>query len=107
MRLSTRLALAVGATLPLLVLASGWLLLQFVSRDLHREQDQHLRDRAAAVVPEARTVLRAAAAGRPDTVEQARARRLYAAALDVGVRVVGPDGTFTGGPQPAATVRLP
>ncbi|MFE2373492.1 sensor histidine kinase [Streptomyces sp. NPDC059398] len=107
MRLSTRLALAVGLTLPLLVIASGWLLLQFVSRDLHHEQDQHLRDRAAAVVPEVRTVLKAAAADRPDPVEQARARRLYAAALDVGVRVTGPEGTFSGGPQPGPGVQLP
>ncbi|WP_329459153.1 sensor histidine kinase [Streptomyces sp. NBC_01497] len=107
MRLSTRLGLAVGLTLPLLVLASGWLVLQFVSRDLSREQDQHLRDRVAAVVPEASTVLKAAAADRPDTVEQARARRLYADALDVGVRVTGPDGTFAGGPQPGPDVRLP
>ncbi|MET7612910.1 two-component sensor histidine kinase, partial [Streptomyces seoulensis] len=43
MRLSTRIGLAVGCTVPLLVLASGWLLTQLVARDLNRAGDQHLR----------------------------------------------------------------
>lgn len=107
MRLSTRIALAVGLSVPLLVLLCGWLLLQFVSHDLHREQDDHLRERAAAVAKDARTVLRVTAADRPDAVEEARQRQLYSAALDVGVRLVGPGGTFMGGPQPGASVPLP
>ncbi|OEV07415.1 hypothetical protein AN219_32250 [Streptomyces nanshensis] len=106
MKLSTRIALAVGLTVPVLVLASGWLLLALVSRDLHAEQDAHLRERAAVVKKDARRLLRVTAKDRP-RAEQARERRLYAAALDVGIRVVGPHGTFSGGPQPDARTRLP
>lgn len=106
MRLSTRIGIAVGLTVPLLVLASGWLLFQLVARDLHREEDDHLRARAAAVAPDARALLRVAAADRPKAAD-ARERRLYTAALDVGVRVVGPEATFSGGPQPDASVALP
>ncbi|MER6130237.1 two-component sensor histidine kinase, partial [Streptomyces sp. NPDC001795] len=70
MRLSTRIGLAVGATVPLLVLASGWLLLMpLIARDLHREEDNHLRQRATAVLPDARALLRAAAAGRPQAAD--------------------------------------
>ncbi|MET7480651.1 hypothetical protein ABZT17_40825 [Streptomyces sp. NPDC005648] len=54
MRLSTRVGLAVGVTVPFLVLASGWLLLRLVERDLHSAEDQHLRTRAAAMKPDAR-----------------------------------------------------
>ncbi|AVH56445.1 MULTISPECIES: sensor histidine kinase [Streptomyces] len=106
MRLSTRIGLAVGCTVPLLVLASGWLLLTLVARDLYRAEDAHLRERAAAAVPEARALLRASAAGRPKAADT-RERQLYSAALDVGVRVVGPDATFSGGPQPGDSVALP
>ncbi|MFG2126085.1 ATP-binding protein [Streptomyces sp. NPDC048710] len=106
MRLSARIGLAVGCTVPLLVLASGWLLLQLVARDLHRAEDDHLRERAAAVLPDARALLRAGAAGRPKAADT-RERALYSAALDVGVRVVGPDGSFSGGPQPGSGVPLP
>ncbi|MFD0504446.1 hypothetical protein ACFQ0G_18980 [Streptomyces chiangmaiensis] len=106
MRLSTRIGLAVGLTVPLLVLASGWLLLRLVAQDLHREQDRHLRERAVSVLPDARALLRATAAGRPQAADT-RERRLYNAALDVGIRVVGPTATFSGGPQPGASVALP
>ncbi|RAJ61838.1 two-component system sensor histidine kinase PrrB [Streptomyces sp. Amel2xB2] len=106
MKLSTRIALAVGLTVPLLVLASGWLLLALVSRDIHAEQDAHLRERAAVVKEDARRLLRVTEKDRP-RAEQLRERRLYAAALDVGIRVVGPNGTFSGGPQPDARTRLP
>ncbi|SCK46496.1 two-component system, OmpR family, sensor histidine kinase PrrB [Streptomyces sp. WMMB 714] len=106
MKLSTRIALAIGVTVPLLVLASGWLLYLLVARDLHAEQDAHLRERAAVVQGDARRLLRAAAAGRP-AAELARERRLYASALDVGIRVTGPNGTVSGGPQPDARTRLP
>jgi two-component system, OmpR family, sensor histidine kinase PrrB len=105
-RLSTRIGLAVGVTVPLLVLASGWLLLQLVNRDLHSAEDDHLRARAAAVKPDARALLRASANGRPKAADN-RERLLYSAALDVGVRVLGPDATFSGGPQPDASVPLP
>ncbi|MCX5385705.1 HAMP domain-containing sensor histidine kinase [Streptomyces sp. NBC_00083] len=106
MKLATRIALAVGVTVPLLVLASGWLLLALVGRDLHRAEDSHLRSRATAIAQDARTLLRAAANDRP-TAEENRQRRLFNAALDVGVRLVGPDGTFSGGPQPDPSVALP
>ncbi|MFF4708008.1 sensor histidine kinase [Streptomyces sp. NPDC001288] len=106
MRLSTRIGLAVGVTVPLLVLASGWLLLRLVDHDLHRAEDDHLRSRAAAVAPDARALLRASAGGRPKAADT-RERQLFSSALDVGVRVVGPDGTFSGGPQPDASVGLP
>jgi len=105
-RLSTRIGLAVGVTVPLLVLASGWLLLQLVNHDLHSAEDSHLRARATAVVPDARALLRASANGRPKAADN-RERLLYSAALDVGVRVEGPDATFSGGPQPGASVPLP
>ncbi|MGW7365148.1 sensor histidine kinase [Streptomyces sp. NPDC054841] len=107
MRLSTRIALAVGITVPVLVLAAGWLLLQLVARDLHAEQDAHLRERATQVVGDARRLLRVTAADRPAAVEQARERQLYASALDVGIRLAGPHGTVSGGPQPSASVALP
>jgi two-component system sensor histidine kinase PrrB len=106
MKLSTRIGLAVGVTVPLLVLASGWLLLQLVNHDLHSAEDSHLRARAAAVVPDARALLRASVNGRPKAADN-KERLLYSAALDVGVRVVGPDATFSGGPQPSASVPLP
>jgi two-component system sensor histidine kinase PrrB len=107
MRLSTRIALAVGVLVPLLVLASGWIMVRLVSGDVHREADAHLRQRAAAVQPEARDLLRAMANDRPASVEEARRRRLFTAALDVGIRVTGPAQTVSGGPQPAASVALP
>ncbi|MER5386537.1 HAMP domain-containing sensor histidine kinase [Streptomyces sp. NPDC002688] len=107
MRLSTRIALAVGATVPVLVLATGWLLLRLVAADLHDQQDAHLRQSAAAVAKDARGLLRASAADRSAAVEQARERRLFTSALDVGVRLTGPEETFMGGPQPAQGVPLP
>ncbi|GHE08390.1 sensor histidine kinase [Streptomyces alanosinicus] len=106
MRLSTRIGLAVGCTVPLLVLGSGWLLLHLVARDLHRAEDQHLRQRATAVAKDARSLLRASENGRPK-VADTRERRLFSAALDVGVRVVAPDADFSGGPQPGPSVTLP
>ena len=87
MRLSTRIALAVGATVPVLVLATGWLLLRLVAADLHDQQDAHLRQSAAAVAKDARGLLRASAADRSARIEQARERRLFTSALDVGVRL--------------------
>lgn len=107
MRLSTRIALAVGATVPVLVLATGWLLLRLVAADLHDQQDAHLRERATAVAKDARGLLRASAADRSAAVEQARERRLFTSALDVGIRLIGPEETFTGGPQPDQEVSLP
>ncbi|MEU6478465.1 HAMP domain-containing sensor histidine kinase [Streptomyces sp. NPDC047017] len=106
MRLSTRIGLAVGCTVPLLVAASGWLLLHLVARDLHQVEDQHLRRRAAAIAPDARALLRATAGDRTKAADT-RQRQLFSAALDVGVRVTGDGTVFSGGPQPDAAVRLP
>ncbi|MYQ44278.1 two-component sensor histidine kinase, partial [Streptomyces sp. SID4985] len=86
MKLSTRVGLAVGCTVPLLVLASGWLLLHLVARDLRGAGAEHLRQRATAIAPDARALLRASANGRP-RVADVRERQLFSAALDVGVRV--------------------
>ena len=107
MRLSTRIALAVGVVVPLLVLASGWVLVHLVTRDVHKATDSHLRERSVAVSADARNLLRAMANDRPASVEQARQRRLFSAGLDVGLRVIGDDGTVSGGPQPGASVPLP
>ncbi len=109
MKLSTRIAIAVGVVVPLLVLASGVLLLRLVGRDAHSDQDAHLSSRAAVLLPVARSFLRVERAGRP-VQQQTRERRLFSAALDVGVRVVsGTDGATVaeGGPQPADGVPLP
>ncbi|HEV7625999.1 MAG TPA: two-component sensor histidine kinase, partial [Streptomyces sp.] len=106
MKLSTRIALAVGVAVPLLVLASGWLLFKLVARDMHAEQDAHLRERAGVAKTDARRLLRVTAADRP-AAEQARERQLYASALDVGIRVSGPYGTVSGGPQPDEATPLP
>lgn len=107
MRLSARIALAVAVVVPLLVIGSGWIMVRLVGRDVHAAADAHLRERAAAVRPEALGLLRAMANDRPPGVEQARQRRLFTAALDVGIRVTGPGGTVAGGPQPAASITLP
>jgi two-component system, OmpR family, sensor histidine kinase PrrB len=106
MKLSTRIALAVGVTVPVLVLASGWLLFQLVARDTHAEQDAHLRQRAAVAEPDARRLLRVTASDRR-AAARLRERKLYASALDVGIRVVGPYGTVSGGPQPDEATKLP
>ncbi|WP_343241967.1 HAMP domain-containing sensor histidine kinase [Streptomyces sp. SID13666] len=107
MRLSTRIAIAVGVLVPLLVLASGWLLVRLVANDLHAQADAHLRERAAAMAQDARNLLRVTAADRSAAAEQAKEKRLFTSALDVGIRLIGPDGTVTGGPQPGASFTLP
>lgn len=107
LRLSTRIAIAVGVLVPLLVLASGWLLVRLVADDLHAQADAHLRERAAAMAQDARNLLRATAADRSAAAEQAKEKRLFTSALDVGIRLVGPDGTVAGGPQPGPSFTLP
>ncbi|WP_328540346.1 sensor histidine kinase [Streptomyces sp. NBC_00344] len=106
MRLSTRIALVVGAVVPLLVLASGWVLVGLVSKDMHAQADQRLDERARSVATAARGLLRATSADRP-RAEQARQRKLFTAALDIGIRLTGPDGTVMDGSQPDPAVRLP
>ncbi|MBT2382465.1 HAMP domain-containing sensor histidine kinase [Streptomyces sp. ISL-11] len=106
MRLSTRIAIAVGAVVPLLVAASGWVLVSLVTKDLHAQADQRLTERAHSVAGAARGLLRASSQDRP-RAEQARQRELLTSALDVGIRLTGPDGTVMDGPQPDPSVRLP
>ena len=108
MRLSTRIALVTAALVPVLVLLSGVLLLGLANRDLHTGQDGQLRQRAAAALPSARTVLRAAADGR-SRQEANQQHRLTSVALDVGVRVVAADGQVveSDGGQPAPSFVLP
>ncbi|MYT29550.1 MULTISPECIES: HAMP domain-containing sensor histidine kinase [unclassified Streptomyces] len=83
-----------------------WLLLDLVGRDLHEQADQRLAERAHGVAAAARGLLRAASQDRP-RAEQAHQRKLYSAALDVGIRLQGPDRTVQEGPQPDPSVRLP
>ncbi|MFD7982971.1 sensor histidine kinase [Kitasatospora indigofera] len=108
MRLSTRIALSVTVLVPAMVLAAGLLLVGLVHRDLSRQQDAVLRERAAAVLPNVRTLLAADSKGRP-RAEQNQQRKVLDGALDSGVRLAGADGTLllVVGPQPAENVRLP
>ncbi|MBL1096120.1 sensor histidine kinase [Streptomyces coffeae] len=106
MRLATRIALAVGVAVPVLVLASGWVLLRLVASDLHHEQDARLRRGANAVAPDARALLRATASGRTQA-QQNRERQLLGSALDMGIRLRGPQGTVAAGPRPKDSVALP
>ncbi|MGD3109544.1 sensor histidine kinase [Streptomyces sp. YGL11-2] len=108
MRLSTRIAIVVGAVVPLLVAASGWVLVGLVGRDLLAQADQRLDARARSVATAARGVLLAESRGRPKG-EHAHRRKLATAALDIGIRLIGPAGTatVTDGPQPGPAVHLP
>ncbi|MEW1907566.1 HAMP domain-containing sensor histidine kinase [Kitasatospora sp. NPDC085895] len=108
MKLSTRIALSVTVLVPLLVLAAGLLLLGLVHRDLLRQQDEVLRARAAAVLPNARTLLAASAGNRPKA-EQNQQRKVLDGALDSGVRLAAADGAvrLAVGPQPVESVVLP
>ncbi len=108
MRLSTRIAVAVGVVVPLLVLASGALVVRLVTKDAKAGVDARLQARAAVVTPIARGMLRVGRTGRP-AQEENREHRLFAAALDMGVRVVSADGgtIAEGGPQPPDAVPLP
>ena len=108
MRLSTRIALVTTALVPVLVLLSGLLLLGLVSRDLHAGQDAQLRQRTAAALPAARTLLRTAADDRLRQ-EANQQHRLTSVALDVGVRLTTAAGApvISEGGQPAPDVMLP
>ncbi|MEU6065457.1 MULTISPECIES: sensor histidine kinase [Streptomyces] len=106
MRLSTRIALAVGASVPLLVLASGWLLLHLVTGDLRAHRDDQLRARATVVAKNAKAYLDVAGTDHP-ILEQVRRRRLVNSARDVGVRLTGPADTISAGPQPDPSPTLP
>ncbi|MFJ3229965.1 sensor histidine kinase [Streptomyces sp. NPDC086787] len=106
MRLSTRVAITVGAVVPLLVAVSGWVLVDLVARDLHAQADQRLKERAHSVAVAARGLLRASSRDRP-RAEQAHQRQLFTSALDVGIRLQGPETSVQDGPQPDASVRLP
>ncbi|MFD0447123.1 hypothetical protein ACFQ10_39910 [Streptomyces indonesiensis] len=106
MRLSTRIALAVGVSVPLLVLASGWLLLHLVGDDLRAHQNSQLRARATVVAKNAKSFLDVAGTDRP-VMKQARKRRLVNSARDVGIRLTAPGDTISAGPQPDPFPSLP
>lgn len=106
MRLSTRLAVAVGVSVPLLVLATGWLLLSLVADDLRAHQDAQLSARATAVATNANRYLHAKEDDQPVIAEKSR-RRLEGSARDMGIRLTGPDDTISAGPQPDRGIRLP
>ncbi|MCZ4605750.1 HAMP domain-containing sensor histidine kinase [Streptomyces sp. Lzd4kr] len=106
MRLSTRVALAVGASVPLLVLASGWLLLHLVSSDLLAHRDDQLRARATVVAKNAKAYLDVVGTEHP-IMEEARHQRLVNSARDVGVRLTVPQGRVSAGPQPDPLSHLP
>jgi two-component system sensor histidine kinase PrrB len=105
-KLSTRIALAVGASVPALVLASGWLLLHLVADDLRAHQDDQLRARATVVAKNAKAYLDVAGTDHP-FLEQVRRRRLINSARDVGVRLTSPGGSVSAGPQPEPYPTLP
>lgn len=106
MRLSTRIALAVGVLVPLLVIAAGSLVVRWVTADVTHRQDVTLRERADRLAPDARALLRAVENDRENAV-RARETRLFDGALDVGVRVELPGGPVAAGPQPPPEVALP
>ncbi|WP_236653513.1 sensor histidine kinase [Streptacidiphilus melanogenes] len=108
MKLSTRLALWVALTVPLVVLALGALLVGLVGHDLRQQQNTRLRTLAVALQPDVRSILNAQRGGRPN-VERLRNRQVLSAALDAGVLVLDSQGAVAldGGPRPAATVTLP
>ncbi|MCC9309763.1 HAMP domain-containing histidine kinase [Kitasatospora sp. RB6PN24] len=103
MRLATRIALRSALLLPVLVLGAGALLLGLVTHDLRAEQDTKLRERAQAVLPNARALLTADRQGRSQAMQNQH-RLLLEAALDVGVRVENAEGeaVSSGGPMPTA-----
>ncbi|MFE7169369.1 sensor histidine kinase [Streptomyces sp. NPDC057616] len=106
MKLSTRIALTVGASVPALVLASGWLLLHLVGIDLRAHQDDQLRARATVVAKNAKAYLDVSGTDHP-LLEQVRRQRLVNSARDVGVRLTGPGRPIAAGPQPEPYPTLP
>ncbi|MET7304709.1 HAMP domain-containing sensor histidine kinase [Embleya sp. NPDC005575] len=106
MRLSTRIALAVGVLVPLLVIAAGTLVVRWVTADVTQRQDAALRQRADHLAPDARALLRAVENDRENAV-RARENKLLDGALDLGVRVELPGGPVSAGPQPPPDVKLP
>ncbi|MFJ7073697.1 sensor histidine kinase [Streptomyces sp. NPDC098781] len=106
MRLSTRVALAVGASVPVLVLASGWLLLHMVTHDLRAHRDAQLRVRATIVAKNAKAYLDVVGTDHP-VMEEARHQRLVNSARDVGIRLTGPQGSVSAGPRPDPLPDLP
>ncbi|OPF77299.1 two-component sensor histidine kinase [Streptomyces antioxidans] len=106
MKLSTRVALAVGVSVPLLVLASGWLLVRLVGDDLRTHQSSQLRARATVVAKNAKAYLDVAGTDHP-VMENARQRRLVNSARDVGIRLTAPGETISAGPQPDPFPSLP
>ncbi|WP_247706277.1 sensor histidine kinase [Streptomyces liliiviolaceus] len=92
--------------MPVLALATNWLLLAWFAKDLHAEQEMQLRSRATAITHNAEAYLKAVEANHPVIAENAR-RRLIDSALDVGFRLDAPDGIVEGGPAQDLATELP
>ncbi|MFI6346362.1 sensor histidine kinase [Streptomyces sp. NPDC050560] len=106
MRLSTRLALSAAVIMPLMVLATSYVLVRWFASDLRLEQNRQLRSRATVITHNAQAYLQAVEAHRPVVARRAR-RRLIASSLDIGFRLKGPEGVVRGGSQPGAPLRFP
>jgi len=105
-RLSTRIALSAAVIVPLLVLATNYLLLGWFADDLRAAQERQLRSRATVLTHNAQAFLKAVEANHPVIAENAR-RRLIASALDVGVRLNAPGEVISAGPRHDPELRLP
>lgn len=106
MRLSTRIALSAAVIVPLLVLATNYLLLAWFADDLRAEQETQLRSRATTLTHNAQVYLGAVAAGRSVVAKNAR-RRLVVSSADVGFRLYGPKGVVEAGPRHDPALSLP
>lgn len=106
MKLSTRIAISVAVLVPLLVLGAGALVVRWARHDLTDRQDRLLCERADSLEEPAR--LLAGATG-DDRAQVARTRqyRLFALALDVGLRLDTREGAMQVGPQPPVNAELP
>ncbi|WP_217170144.1 ATP-binding protein [Streptomyces sp. AC512_CC834] len=91
MRLSTRIALSAAVIVPVLALATNYLLLAWFTDDLRAEQERQLRSRATTLTHNARAYLQAVEAGHPVAARNAR-HRLVVSSPDVGFRLNGPKG---------------
>ena len=106
MKLSTRIAISVAVLVPLLVLGAGALVVRWARHDLTNRQDRLLCERADSLEEPAELLARATEDDR-EQVARTRQYRLFALALDVGLRLDTRDGAMQVGPQPPLDAALP
>ncbi|AXL90248.1 two-component sensor histidine kinase [Streptomyces sp. CB09001] len=106
MRLSTRIALSAAVIVPVLALATNYLLLDWFTGDLRAEQERQLRSRATTLTHNAQAYLQAVEAGHPVAARNAR-RRLVVSSPDVGFRLRAPGGVVAAGPRHDPALSLP